>query len=126
MSGFNVIVRGAHELEAAFEDVKVKVDPTVGKTLSSMGRQVRQTAQQLAVANVRNIGPNWSQMKSGRKRVGVYVAEKQHRAGGWPRPNLANLLMARALMPAVKQREAEIVAAVDIALAELCRLKGTL
>lgn len=124
MAGFQVIVHGAHELEAAFQDVKVKVDPDVGKTLSAAGRKVRDSARQLAVANISNIGPVWSQMKSGRRSTVVYVAEKQHRSGGSPRPNLSPLLFNQALLPAVHENEGATVAAVDAALEALFASKG--
>src|SRR5438874_1711870 len=110
---FDVVVRGAAELEAAFQDVKVKLDPTIGRTLSLAGVKVRQRAQDLALANVRNIGPAWSQMKSGRKKTMVYVGEKQKRQpGGSPRPNLSGVLWRQSLLPAVKANEAETRVAV--------------
>jgi hypothetical protein len=38
---FDVFTRGVRELEAAFEDVKVKVDPVLGKALSAAAEPVK-------------------------------------------------------------------------------------
>ncbi len=124
MAGFKVIVRGATELEAAFEDVKVRVDPDVGKTLSVAGRRVRDAAQRLAVANISNIGPLWSRMKSGRRGTMVYVAGAQHAHGGSARPNLSPLLFNQALLPAARENEQETRAAVEAALEVLFASRG--
>jgi len=124
VANFTVIVHGAAELEAAFEEVKVRVDPDVGKTLSAAGRRVRDTAQQLAVSNISNIGPAWSRMKSGRRGTMVYVAGKQHASGGSPRPNLSPLLFNQALLPAARANEEGTHAAVEAALEILFAQKG--
>ncbi len=124
MAGFKVIVRGALELEAAFEDVKVKVDPVVGKTLSAAGRKVRDSAQKFAVENITNIGPQWSRMKSGRRGTMVYVASSQHNQGGSSRPNLSPLLFNEALIPAARENEEGTHVAVEAALEVLFASKG--
>ncbi len=126
MANFNVIVHGARELEAAFEEVKVKVDPVVGKTLSAAGRKVRDSAQTFAVANITNIGPTWSRMKSGRRGTMVYVAGKAHSSGGSPRPNLSPLLFNQALLPAARANEEATVGAVEASLEILFASKGLL
>jgi hypothetical protein len=120
MANFQVIVHGAHELEAAFENVKVEVDPAVGKVLSEAGKTIATDASINAIANIRNIGSVWSEMKSGRRRTMVYVAEKHHRAGGSPRPNLSPLLFNKALLPAARANDEATVAAVEVALDLLC------
>ncbi len=124
MAAFKVIVHGARELEAAFEEVKVRVDPDVGKTLSAAGRVVRDAAQDLAVANISNIGGPWSRMKSGRRGTMVYVAGKQHSSGGSPRPNLSPLLFNQALLPAARANDENTTRAVEAALQLLFASKG--
>lgn len=119
---FSVVTHGFGELESALEDVKVKVDPAVGKALRAAAKPVQQTAQQMAVDNIRNIGVPWDQMKIGRKRLGVYVAEKQKKHGGaGGRPNLSQLLMSRALVPALNAHRAEVTASVRAVIDMLCR-----
>src|SRR5215471_4305708 len=94
------VVHGTREVEKAFANVAVKVDPALGAQLRAIAKPVQQDAQNLAVANIRNIGPNWSKMKIGRRRLNVYVAERQHGKSGQTRANLFGLLMDRALVPA--------------------------
>ncbi len=120
MADFKVIVRGVRELEAALDDVKVKVDPTVGKVLTAAGRTVRDSAQQFAESNISNIGPQWSRMKSGRRGTMVYVSGKQHASGGSGRPNLSPLLFNEALLPAVRANEEATIHAVSAAIELLC------
>lgn len=101
------------------------MDPTVGNVLSAAGQKVRGSAQRFALANISNIGPVWSQFKSGRRKTMVYVAEKEHRQGGSPRPNLSPLLFNQALLPAVRENEEATVAAVESALEILCERVST-
>ncbi len=125
MGNFKVIVRGARELEAAFEDVKVKVDPTMVKALGEAGRKVRDDARDLAQSNIANIGPVWSQFKSGRKTTMVYVAGKAKGSGGSGRPNLSPLLFNEALLPAARRNEEATADAVKRTLDILCARAGS-
>ncbi len=125
MADFKVIVHGARELEAAFEDVKVKVDPTMVKALGQAGRRVRDAARDLAVSNVSNIGPVWSQFKSGRRGTMVYVAGSARPSGGSSRPNLSPLLFNEALLPAARANEEATLADVRKTLDILCARVGS-
>jgi hypothetical protein len=117
-----VVVHGVKETIAAFEDVKVRVDPATGKALTAAAVPIRKTAEELAVEKIANIGPQWSRFKVGRKRTGVYIAERQKRSSqGSPRPNLSNLLMSRALIPAFQLHEAEALIAVREVIDTLCK-----
>ncbi len=119
MADFKVIVH-AQETIAAFEDVKVKVDPVTAKALSEAGKRVRDAARDLAVANVTNIGPVWSRFKSGRRGTMVYVAGSAKASGGSSRPNLSPLLFNVALLPAARAHEEETKEVVERAIDILC------
>lgn len=45
---FEVLTRGFRELEAAFEDVKVRVDPVLGKALTSAAEPIKADVKQRA------------------------------------------------------------------------------
>src|SRR4029077_1350261 len=72
---------------------------------------VRSDAQTFAAGRIRNIGAQWPRMRTGVTRSLVYVAPRQkgtHGRGPKRRPNLANLLMDRAMEPALQRNEARI------------------
>jgi hypothetical protein len=56
---FEVLTRGFHELEAAFEDVKVKVDPVLGKALTTAAEPIKEDVKRRAngygVATVKGV-----------------------------------------------------------------------
>lgn len=126
---FDFITHGFPELEAAFVDVRVKVDPETGAALSAMAVPIKKRASQLAVDNIANIGPEWSKMRSGRRRTSVYVAEKQRRAAGhgpsYARPNLSGLMWEKSLKPATDEYEEETKLAVEAVLLKLSTKIGT-
>jgi len=120
MADFAYITKGFHEVEAAFTETAFRVDPVVGKALRQLAKPVQRSAQDLAVANMSNIGTgssSWSRMRVGRKRVEVYVVEKQHSQGGDPRSGFLPRIMDTALRPALEMHRGEIHAGVDAALA---------
>lgn len=45
---FDVVTRGLHELQASLEDVKVKVDPVLGRALSSAAGPVKEDVKRRA------------------------------------------------------------------------------
>jgi 16S rRNA U516 pseudouridylate synthase RsuA-like enzyme len=84
---------------------------------------VARDAQSLALAKISRMAasPRWSMMRVGVTRTSVYVAPKKRGVttrGADPRrrPNLADLMMDRAMQPALEQNEHEIEAAVEHAL----------
>jgi hypothetical protein len=83
--------------------------------LRQVAEPVQRGAEELARANISKIGPRWSKMRVGVTRDLVYVAPRQRgtRGGGANprrRPNLAPLLMDRAMQPALDQHAGEIEA----------------
>lgn len=87
------------------------------KTIAAAAEPIRADAEKLADQNIRNIGSRWDRMRIGVTVGGVYVAPKSRRRGGSPRPNLAPLLMEKAMVPAVAKRANEVVDTVEAMIA---------
>lgn len=105
-----VVVKGYRELDRAFRNVSKDVSRTQRAALKVVAEPARAAAEQLAVGNITNIGSHWSRMRLGVLARGVYLAPTSRRtSGGSPRPNLAPLLMDRAMQPAVDQNEDKII-----------------
>jgi hypothetical protein len=106
-------VKGAKELERAFRQLRREVLRELRPELRLIGNVVRVEAETLAGERISHIGPRWSKMRLGVTASGVYVAPRARRAGGSPRPNLAGLLMDRAMQPALDEHEEEVVRQFD-------------
>lgn len=99
-------VEGLTELIHAFREADAGLGREVRKTLIETGEVVKESAQAKAGAGIRNIGPRWEQMRLG--MVGdsiLYIVPARHRTTGTPRPNLAGLLLERAMIPAADESE---------------------
>lgn len=113
-------VKGLRELVAAFDLMQGKTSSEVRVALAEAGEPVKDAAESLAVANVRNIGEDWSRMRLGITRSLVYIAPAMRsRRTGLRRPNLAILLLERAMFPAVERNEAGVIRALDAMLGRL-------
>jgi hypothetical protein len=111
-----IVVRGLHELQAALAHADRSVRLGVRRGLRQAAEPVQRGAEELAQTNIRNIGPKWSRMRVGVTRNLVYVAPRQKGTRGRGprrRPNLADLLMDRAMQPALDQHEAEVEARLE-------------
>jgi hypothetical protein len=104
-----VEIRGLRELDRAFTQISRDVKRGIRKELRDAGAPVRSRAEQLAVAEIRNIGGRWSGMRIGVTSRTVYVAPRPRRSGGSPRPNLAGLLLNRAMQPALDEQRDEVI-----------------
>lgn len=84
-------------------------------TLSDAALPVRTDAEGMAVSRIRNVGVAWSRMRIGVTTRAVYVAPKHRGAktGKQKRPNLADLLLARSMLPALDRNEAGTLAATE-------------
>lgn len=109
-----VAVKGLHELQAALAHADKQTRLGVRGELRQVAEPVQRGAEQLAQSTIRRIGPRWSKMRVGITRDLVYVAPRQrgvkNRRAQDPRrrPNLAQLLMDRAMQPALDQHASEI------------------
>jgi hypothetical protein len=99
-------VTGLTELIKAFRAADAGLGREVRKTLIETGEVVKASAQSKAGADIRNIGPRWDQMRLGMSGDSVlYIVPARHRTSGTPRPNLAGLLLERAMIPAAAESE---------------------
>lgn len=119
-----VVVRGLRDLSSAYAKLGRATSREFRASERAIAEPVRRDAEVLAKSEIRNIGTAWPRMRTGVSRSVVYVAPKQKGTRGRGprrRPNLADLLMDRAMEPALDRNEArverEIEAAVDRALA---------
>jgi hypothetical protein len=120
MAGEIIKVHGLRELEVALSRYNRDVKKTVNHALREAAEPVRAGAEGLALSEIRNLGPRWSRMKVGVTSKLVYVAPATRpRGGGSARPNLAPLLMDRAMQPALEQRSEEVYAGLELAVDRL-------
>jgi hypothetical protein len=112
-----VVVKGLRDVNAAF--AKTDRDLRLGwrAGMRQVAEPVRRDAEQSAMSDIRRMpgSPKWARMRVGVTRQMVYVAPRQRGTrgrgpAGRARPNLGNLLMDRAMQPALERHEHEITA----------------
>lgn len=108
-----VEIRGLRELNRAMAVCAAEVRKGMQAELKKAGEPVRSAAQELAMGNIRNMTPRWSEMKVGATSKVVYVAPEARRRGGSRRPNLAVLLLTKALEPAADAKQEEVRAGIE-------------
>jgi hypothetical protein len=113
-----VVVHGLADLNRAFRNADRATRLGERRALRAIGKPVAAAAEQLAFQQISNIGDHWSQMRVGVTQKVVYVAPSQRSKAsrGNPqlrRPNLANLLMDRAMEPALEQQRNQVERDVD-------------
>lgn len=115
-----VKVRGLREAQRAFARAGRDAKKRVRDELRHVADPVARTAEGYARSRIENIGEKWPLMRVGVTTRVVYVAPKQRgvRGRGSPRkrPNLAELLMARAMEPALTANAGEVERGVERAL----------
>ena len=116
-----IYVTGLRELSAAYS--KLERDTRLGLRhgLHDAAEPVRRDAESLAQAQISRIGRNWWKMRTGISRNLVYVAPVQRgvKTKGrqqLARPNLADLLIDRAMEPALHRNEAEVERGIQLVL----------
>jgi hypothetical protein len=122
-----VRVEGLRELQRAFQLAGKEEIKELRAALRQAAEPVRFDAEAYAASRIRNIGFAWSRMRVGVTRSLVYAAPRQRGARGnlrHKRPNLAGLLMERALLPALETNREQIVENVDDMLEDVARLWG--
>lgn len=122
--GAAVSVKGYNELVRSFKKLGGELNAEVQQELKRVGEPVRREAETRAVSEIRNIGSSWSQMRLGVTSRYVYIAPRARRRGGPARPNLAVLLMGKAMWPAAKQHEPETRRRLDDMLGRLAGEEG--
>lgn len=118
-----VHIKGMRELSAAFAKFGKEANGQLREEFAKVAEPIRRDAEQNAQAEIRRIGSKWSAMRVGVTRRVVYVAPKARGVGrgvgGRRRPNLAPLLMERAMRPALERNRFEVAEAADRALGRL-------
>ena len=100
-----VQVRGLFDLNRELLAASRGVRVGTRKALLDLAAPVRSDASSLARVTIPRIGLAWSQMRVGATVDTVYVAPVQRgrRSGRRKRPNLAPLLLGRAMVPALNR-----------------------
>lgn len=117
-------VSGLTGLSKACKLVGKEASKELRATLRVAAEPVRSDAEITAASTIRRIGPDWSKMRTGVTQRVVYVAPKQRgRASkenrNLRRPNLADLLLDRAMIPALNRNIPHVERAVDRMLTDL-------
>lgn len=121
---------GMRELLTATDHAGKAIKRDTRAELRSVAEPVRRDASALATSSIRRIGMKWSGMRIGVTKRAVYVAPKQKGRASRAnpairRPNLARLLMDRAMQPALDRNEANIVHGLERVIDEVGRDWGT-
>jgi hypothetical protein len=111
-----VRVEGLRELERAFRRVDKEETKLLRKELKEAAEPVKVAAQGKALGSIRRMrrSPRWAEMRVGQARSLVYMVPKQrgrntkrHKTR-YARPNLKNLLLDRAMIPALEQNTTQV------------------
>lgn len=121
MSAPAVAVEGLRDLQRAFALADAASRKELRSALKEIGEPIARDAEAFATARISRIGKAWPQMRVGVTQTLVYVAPKQRgrlskQNRALRRPNLFDLLMGRAMEPALDQNIAGVDAAVGHAL----------
>lgn len=120
-----IYVRGMRELQAAFAKTDRDTRLGVRHLFRDLAEPVRRDAEVNALMQIPRIGNRWYRMRTGVTRNVVYVAPRQRGVKGRPddprrRPKFADLLMGRAMEPALEAHETEIEGATEHLLDRIC------
>lgn len=113
-----IAVDGLRQLQTALAKAE---DKTTGRNLrdalKDLAEPVRAAAETNARARITRIGSPWSRMRTGVTRSAVYVAPRERGVKGRDqrrrRPNLAPLLLERAMEPALDSNTTRVEAGLD-------------
>lgn len=114
------------DLRRAFARADTTLRRELDDGLRRAAEPVRRDAEHLATLEIDNIGVPWSRMRSRVTARATWVApvERGVKSRGHQarrRPNLAGLLMERALEPALEQNRPEVERAVEDVLDTVAR-----
>lgn len=114
-----VQVEGLRDLQRAFKVADRATQKELRVALKEIGEPIARDAEALATARIRRIGKAWPQMRVGVTQSLVYVAPKERgrltkrNPPRYRRPNLFDLLMGRAMEPALEANIAGVEAALE-------------
>lgn len=121
---YDIRVKGLREFMRATAVAERETKKLVRSELRGAAEPVRVEAEHLASSDITNIGGPWSRMRTGISASRVWVAPKERGSKSRTltsakRPNLAGLLMRRALMPALDAKQGEVVSRLEAAVDEI-------
>lgn len=121
-----ISIQGLTSLQRAFKAADATVQKELRTALRVAAEPVRADAERLAVSSIRRIGVTWSRMRIGVTNREVYLAPRQRGQKGRDqrlrRPNLRDLLLGRAMEPALEHNRAEVIAGVNAALGTVAKV----
>lgn len=131
--GAAVILRGQRELIRAFTAAGKAAGKEIRAELRAVAEPVRHDAESLALSEIPHMAPivsksavPWWRMRVGVTTKSVYVAPVQRGVKGRGdlsrrRPKFADLMMERAMEPALERNQAAAVEAVDAVLSHIAQ-----
>jgi hypothetical protein len=112
-----VVVSGLRDVNAAFAHTNRDLRLGWRAGMRQVAEPIRRDAEIAALTDIRRMpmSPKWARMRVGVTRNMVYVAPRQRGFKGRgrhpsKRPNLGDLLMNRAMQPALERHQHEITA----------------
>jgi hypothetical protein len=107
-----VVVNGMEEIDRAFTLAGKEAVRELRANYRRIAAPVREGAQTLAQQNITRIGKKWYRMRTGITRSSVYIAPREHGVHSIHdpkrRPNFADLLLSKAMEPALAQHEDDV------------------
>ena len=127
-AGVTVRVSGLRETTRAFRRISKSLDSELVDGLKGAAEVVKTDAESFALGRIRNMpgSPRWAGMRIGVSRAQgvVFMVPSARGRGGRGRSNLANLLMERAMDPAVEKNAGKVIKGVDDLLGRLAGQNG--
>lgn len=109
-----VRVDGLKELTRAFKAMDKDLSKEVTKELKKVAEPVKGKAQDKALDRISHMTTQWATMRVGvSKAKGVVYIQPASRGRSHSRPNLAGLLMGRAMWPAVDEAQPEVISGLE-------------
>lgn len=124
---FTIRMEGLQGLQRAFSLADRESSRQLKSSLREAVEPVRSDAERLAASQIRRIGIPWSRMRVGVTQRSVYLAPQKRGTRGRSsrsRPNLATLLLGRAMTPALEQNRDRVIDEVDEMLTDVAQLWG--
>jgi hypothetical protein len=122
MAGVALAVEGYEDVLRGLKTADKNIRLGVRKEIRQAAEPVRATAETLAVERIPSIGVAWSRMRVGVTQTTVYVAPRKRglKAGRRKRPNLAPLMQARVMEPALYYHQEEVYRHIDSLIDREC------
>lgn len=120
-------VRGYKEISKAFAKADRSIKGEMQAAFRDVAEPIRQGAETRALVSIPRIGPRWGLMRTGLTTTRVYVAPRERGKGSrgnraLSRPNLAGLLLDRAMQPSLDAHEHEVADRFDEATRRIERI----